>query len=314
MTLREPPKEQRAANIIGRFIGLLVLLALFAVLVWTTATNQQAAAVERSDPLVHAPGEYVSLPDGAMHFVEVGQGSDRVLFLHDDTVAGAAPLLPLAMQVAEAGPRVILPDMLGFGFSSRPVRPSRLLSTTGQAESLAAFLEQVGGARFHVVGFGRGGEVAAELAVVSPESVQRLALVDTPGLPVPARGLASLEALPFGVGEAVSYTYHGAAVGAERRFQDGCPAWAECSSPEMIESYRQAASIPGTAASIRARRASDPASLAASRLDEITAPVIVVAIEMDPATASELAGRFGEGEAFEAESDELAGLLVDGGS
>jgi pimeloyl-ACP methyl ester carboxylesterase len=309
VTLREPPKQQRAVNLIGRFVGLIVLLALFALLVWSAATNQQAAAIQRSDPLVHAPGDYVDVPQGAIHLLTVGEGSRRVLFLHHDTVAGGAPLVSLAERLAEADRRVILPDMLGLGFSSRAEAPGRLLSTTGQAESVAALLDEVGGGPVEVVGFARGGEVATELAVLRPNLTERLVLVDTPELPIPQTGLESLEALPFGVGEAVAYTYHGAALRAERRFQDQCPSWAECADDEVLERYRRAASVPGTAQSIRARRASDPVSLGSSRLQEITVPVMVVAVDMDRSEASELADLFPEGEAMEARPDELAGVL-----
>lgn len=310
MTLREPPKEQRAANIVGRFVGLIILLALFAILVWTTATNQQAAAVERTDPLVHAPGEYVAIPEGVVHMLTLGEGSAGTVFIHYDTAAGAAPLVPLADRLAEAGRRVILPDMLGFGFSSRPGNPGRLLSTTGQAESLAAFLDEVGGGPFDIVGFGRGGEVAVELAVIRPDLATRVVLVDTPALPAPRTGLESLEALPFGVGKAVAYTYHGAALRAESRFQQECPSWAECSNGEVLERYRRAAAVPGTAQSIRARRASDPASLATSRLQQLTAPVAVVALDIDASEASALADDFPEGEAVEVRPGELADFLA----
>lgn len=310
MTLREPPKQRRTVNLIGRFLGLIVLLGLFAVVVWTAATLQQVGAVERTDPLVHAPGEYVTVPGGALHMVSVGNASTDVVFLHHDTVAGGAPLVPLATRLAERERRVLLPDMVGFGFSVRRNEPGRSLSTTGQAESLAALLEEVGGAPFQVVGFGWGGEVAAELAVVRPDLVGSLVLVDTSALPYPRTGLESLEALPFGVGEAVSYTYDGADPGAERRFQEECPSWAECSSAEVLERFRRAASIPGTAASIRSRRASAPASLASARLEQITAPVTVVAVDMTRAEADELAGEFPEAEAVEAAPAELSEILT----
>src|SRR5690606_22862199 len=61
VTLQEPPKQKKAAGPAGRFIGLILLLAASAVVVWTTAPTQQSGALERSDPFVHAPGEHLSL-------------------------------------------------------------------------------------------------------------------------------------------------------------------------------------------------------------------------------------------------------------
>lgn len=309
MTLREPPKEQRAANLIGRFVGLIILLALFAVLVWAAATNQQATAIQRSDPLVHSPGEYTALSLGAIHHVTVGDGAVDTVLLHYDTIAGGAPLVSLASDLADQDRSVIVPDLIGFGFSSRPEEPGRRLTTTGQAESLAALLEESGHGPLAVIGFGWGGEVATELAVLFPELVTRLALVDTPSLPVPRTGLHTLEGMPFGVGEAVAYTFHGAGRRAEGRFRDECPSWAECSEGEVAERYRRAASVPGTDRAIRARRASDPAFVAPSRLDEIQVPVTVVAVDVSREAATGLADDFPEGEAMSVQPRDLAEAL-----
>lgn len=309
MTLREPPKQPQAANLIGRFLGLIVLLSLFAVVVWTMVTNQQVSAIERSDPRVHAPGEYVAVEQGSVHIVTVGDGSVDTVLIHHDTIAGAAPLVALATELSERDRRVILPDLIGYGFSSRPGRPGRALSTTGQAETVAAVLDELAGTAYEVVGFGRGGEVATELAVIRPDLTARLVLVDTPELPMARDGLHSLEGLPFGLGAAVAYTFDGAASRAVQRFQDECPSWAQCGG-EVLERYRRAASVPGTAEAIRARRASDPASIAPSRLDEIGVPALVVAVDADGSNATSLAGRFPDAQAREVTAPELAESLV----
>lgn len=308
MTLREPPKKPQAVNLIGRFVGLIILLALFALVVWSVATNQQAAAIQRSDPLIHAPGEHVATQRGVIHRVEVGSGSATTVLVHYDTIAGGGPLLPLAEQLVEADHRVIVPDLIGFGFSARPDEPGRLLSTSGQAESLGALLDEAGEGPYRLVGFGWGGEVATEVAVLQPELVESLVLVDTPELPVPHDGNHSLMRLPFGVGEAFSYTFDGAADQAVSRFQEECPVWAECSG-ETVEHYRRAAAVPGTAAAIWARRASEPAFVAPGRLDEVAIPVTVVAVETDRDAADDLAGRFPNAEVETVGASELAGFL-----
>lgn len=308
MTLREPPKKPQAVNLIGRFVGLIILLALFALVVWSVATNQQAAAIQRSDPLVHAPGEHLATQRGVIHRVEVGSGSATTVLVHHDTIAGGAPLRSLAEQIAESDRRVIVPDLVGFGFSSRPDEPGRRLSTSGQAESLGALLDEVEEGPYRLVGFGWGGEVATELAVLQPDLVESLVLVDTPELPVPHDGNHTLMGLPFGVGEAFAFTFEGAADQAVSRFQEECPAWAECSG-ETVELYRRAAAIPGTAEAIWARRASEPAFVAPGRLDELAMSVTVVAVETDRAAAEDLAGRFADAAVETVGASELAGFL-----
>ncbi len=296
MTLREPPKVPQTANMIGRLLGVLILLAGFALVIWTAATNQQAAAIERSDPLVHAPGEHIAAGGGLFHVRTFGGGAITTVVIHDDTIAGGAPVAALATELGETGRRVIVPDLLGFGFSARPDEPGRFLSTTGLTESLARLLDELEVAGVEVIGFGWGGEVAAELAVTRPDLVEGLVLVDTPGLPVPSDGWHSLAALPLGVGEAVAYTQEGAGGRAAERFAAECPSWADCDDPQVREEYRRTSEVPGTARAIWARRSSQRATVAAGRLDEVSVPVMVVSVDGARSDAEELAQRFTDAE------------------
>ena len=304
MTLREPPKRREASRIAGRFIGLLVLLAVFSLVVWTAATIQQARAVERSDPAVVAPGEFAAVAGGSIHYRKFGEGGPVVVLVHPDTVAGGAVLVSLARQLGDDH-LVLVPDLFGFGFSSRPVTPGRLQSTTGQAETLAAFIDEQGVSGVHLVGFGWGGEVATEMAVIRPELVQRLTLVDTPDLPMPGRDDHRWQSLPLGVGEAFAYTFDGAGPRSEARFLALCPSWGTCDEKE----FRDAATVPQTSRSIWARRASSPAMVATSRLDSMSAPVTVVAVDVGLVAAQDLASRFPAGEAIRADAAELAVVL-----
>lgn len=304
MTLREPPKRREASRIAGRFIGLLVLLAVFALVVWTAATNQQAQAVERADPAIVAPGEFVAVAGGSVHFRSFGDDGPVTVFVHPDTVAGGSVLGAIAEQLGEER-RAIVPDLFGFGFSSRPTNPGRLLSTTGQAETLAAFLEERELTAVDLVGFGWGGEVAVEVAATRPELVRSLVLVDTPSLPVPEGDDHRWEAMPLGVGTAFAYTFEGAGPRAEARFLAECPSWGRCDE----QAFREAATVPGTSRSIWARRASSPAMVATSRLDSLTVPVTVVAVDVGRVAAEELASRFPDAEMVAVEADGLAEVL-----
>lgn len=310
MTLREPPKVPRTANLIGRIVGLVLLVSAFALVIWTAATNQQATAIERSNPLVHAPGEHISAGGTLFHVRTFGGGSSTTLLIHDDTVSGGTQLAPLANDLAEAGRRVIVPDLAGYGFSSRPVEPGRALSTTGLTESLAELLEEMGASPVEVVGFGWGGEVAAELAVTRPDLVAGLTFVDTPSLPVPTDGWNSLMALPLGVGEAVAYTREGAGEAAAERFRTECPSWAECDDPEVREEYRRATEVPGTARAIWARQASGRATVAAARLAEIDIPATVVVVDGTREDAESLADRLPDARVVETSAGELVEVIV----
>lgn len=291
-------------------LGLLVLLALFAVVVWATATNQQITAVERTDPTLEAPGEYVGADGVAIHLRDTGGSGTPLVLVHDDSVAGGALLGQVATDLAETGRRVVIPDLYGFGFSARPSEPGGRLAVSGQAETLAEVLEELELRSVEVAGFGWGGEVAAELAVSRPDLVSRLVLVDTNGIPRASTGWQQLEGLPFGLGTAIAYNREGGAVSAEERFRSGCPSWADCSDPEVLEEYRNAVTVPGTARSIWARRASEPAAVAPGRLSEVTAPVTVVAVELTPGDVDALADRFDGAESVVTTPNRLAEAIT----
>jgi pimeloyl-ACP methyl ester carboxylesterase len=312
VTLREPPKSARTANVIGRMLGLLVMLAVFAVVVWAAATTQQITAIERTDPVSNAPGDYVVANGIALHYRDTGGSGPVAVLVHDDTVAGGLTVWDVATELAETGRRVVVPDLFGFGFSARPSEPGSRLAVSGQADTLASALEELELGPVHLVGFGWGGEVAAEVAESRPDVVDRLVLVDTTGIPGTPTGWHQLEGLPFGLGTAIAYNREGGAAPAEERFVADCPAWLDCSDPTVREEYRNAVTVPGTARSIWARRASDPAAVAPGRLGEVTVPVTVVAVETTPGDANALASRFGRAESVVTTPGRLAEAIAGG--
>lgn len=293
-------------------IGLIVMLGLFAVVVWAAATNQQIAAIERSDPVVHAPGDYVAAEGVAIHYRDSGGSGPVAVLVHDDSVAGGLTLGDVAADLADQGRRVVTPDLFGFGFSARPAEPGSRLATSGQADTLAKVIEELELGAVELVGFGWGGEVAAEVAFARPDLVARLVLVDTPDIPVPPADGRALEGMPFGLGVAVAYNREGAAAPAEERFVAACPAWADCSDPGLLEQFRRAVSVPGTARSIWARRASESAAVAPGRLGEISVPVAVVAVTLTPSQADALASRFERAESLVTTPGRLATAIAGG--
>ncbi|CAN5900728.1 hypothetical protein BH23ACT5_BH23ACT5_12090 [soil metagenome] len=274
-------------------VGLIVLLAIFGLIVWVATTNNQIPLIERSNPLIDAPGSHVEIGGLAVHVRTLGPADgETVVLVHDDTVAGGATLTRLGGELADRGYRVLVPDLVGFGYSSKPTSPGRVYTVTGQTEVLAELLTSLEAKPGLAVGFGWGGAVAAELAVTYPDAVAALALVNTADLPPAPSGWESVEALPW-VGRAFSFSRHGATDRARQAFFEGCGVGGWCNDEEVTEGFRRATSAPGTAESVRARRASGRASVAGGRLGEVDAPVVVVGSSSVSATdLRELASRF----------------------
>ncbi|MFP2928194.1 alpha/beta fold hydrolase [Pyxidicoccus sp. 3LG] len=116
----------------------------------------------------------VELGDRFLSYVDMGTGKPVVL-LHGIPTwgflwSGLAPALALTH-------RVLVPDMLGYGFSDRRDVFDR--SVSRQAEAVDAWMDRLGVKDAVVVGHDIGGGVALHLAVRFPERVGRLCLMDT---------------------------------------------------------------------------------------------------------------------------------------
>ncbi len=129
-------------------------------------------------------GKYVDVGMGIqMHFHEAGSG-DRgtVLFVHGSgpgasgwsNFKGNYPLL------AERGYRAIVPDTMGYGYSSKPEEGA--FSLDDVAAQYKALLDAVGVDRVTVVGNSQGGAIAITMALNYPELVAKLVLMAPGGL------------------------------------------------------------------------------------------------------------------------------------
>ena len=80
-------------------------------------------------------------------------------------------------RLAEAGYRVIAPDLMGFGYSGKPKNGEYTIP--GQARLLTRLLDSLGIPRAIFVGSSYGGAVAATCALDYPDRVEKLVLVGT---------------------------------------------------------------------------------------------------------------------------------------
>ncbi|HEY1099847.1 MAG TPA: alpha/beta hydrolase [Myxococcota bacterium] len=102
-----------------------------------------------------------------------------VVLLHGKNFSGAYWAETIAL-LAGQGFRVVAPDQIGFGKSSKPVDIQysfQLLATTTKA-----LLDHLGLERVVVVGHSMGGMLGTRFALMFPEHVEKLALVNPIGL------------------------------------------------------------------------------------------------------------------------------------
>ena len=107
----------------------------------------------------------------AVHGCEAGDGPPLVL-VHGLGVSGRY-FLPIARTLAGRF-RVVVPDLPGFGLSTRPRRPLRLDELS---ETLDRLADAIGFRRATFLANSYGCQVVTRLAVTHPERVERLVLV-----------------------------------------------------------------------------------------------------------------------------------------
>lgn len=86
----------------------------------------------------------------------------------------------IAPKLVEAGFRVVLADLRGYGDSGRPdSAPDHAPhSKRAMAADMVAVMRALGEERFSVIGHDRGGRVAHRLALDWPEQIERIAVLD----------------------------------------------------------------------------------------------------------------------------------------
>jgi pimeloyl-ACP methyl ester carboxylesterase len=130
---------------------------------------------ETDDPRTSgAPGQFVEIDGNLLHYVGAGQG-EAVILLHG--VGGSTFSFRFTIPELARYFRVVAVDLLGCGYSARPVKGDYRLST--QARMIRDLMDRLGIGRAAVVGHSMGGPVAMRLALSFPERVSRLVLVSS---------------------------------------------------------------------------------------------------------------------------------------
>jgi 4,5:9,10-diseco-3-hydroxy-5,9,17-trioxoandrosta-1(10),2-diene-4-oate hydrolase len=127
-------------------------------------------------------GKYADIGDGlVVHYHEEGEGAP-LLFLHGSGpgASGWSNFRRNYPVLAKQGFRAIVPDTLGYGYSSKPDNVDYTLDFL--VGGLERFLRAIKVDRCAVIGNSHGGAMAIKLALNRPEMVQKLVLMAPGGL------------------------------------------------------------------------------------------------------------------------------------
>lgn len=150
------------------------------------APRPPAGAVRRLPPVrTHLPpptrdADYLRLPvgAGALHALRYGHGGPAILLVHGFTT-NATLWRQVAPTLLAAGFQVLVPDLMGYGESDRPIgAPYTVLA---QARHLDRALALLRVPSVVAVGQDIGASVVHRLAILRPDRVRQLVLVSPPG-------------------------------------------------------------------------------------------------------------------------------------
>ena len=215
MTMRTVETIKKMAMAVAG--GVALLLSLAAVPTESVAAELQPLSISMEGYAYPYPVQMLPLTiegqDLRMTYMDVRPtGTDRgrtVLLLHGKNFFGAYWKATIAALTAN-GYRVIVPDQLGFGKSSKP---NIHYSFHLMAATTKRLLDTLGIDKVAVVGHSMGGMVATRFTLMFPQTVTHLVLEDPIGLEdyrtlVPYASLEELYKTELGATEEGIRAYH----------------------------------------------------------------------------------------------------------
>lgn len=271
--LRPPPSTEKPSRIFARFAGLIILLLLLGAFIWSAVILQQIPLVEDTALDSVEVGGSETIDGVRFHVSDSGINPTATFLFHDIEISGLAAFDGLVAALGD-DVRTVAVDLPGFGLTTRFPEKGPEHTVGRMAERMIALIEARTSRPALLVGVGLGGEVAAEIAVLRPDLVAGLVMIDTDYYN-DGGWVQTAEGIPW-MGLAFTYAFETSGAFAGGNYAPHCENGGWCPTPEQSAARSLAASIEGTSESVHSFRNTPPASNVPSLLPDITAPVIYV--------------------------------------
>src|ERR1051325_489036 len=128
------------------------------------------------DVIFHSEhSSFIDVDGLRVHYQEAGDKRAPALVLIHGFTSSTLVWSKVFLRLAEAGYRVIAPDMLGYGYSAKPRNGEYTIA--GQAKLVMRLLDALRIPQAIVIGSSYGGAVAATCGLDYPDRVEKLILV-----------------------------------------------------------------------------------------------------------------------------------------
>lgn len=180
----QPSVLRQGLKIFFSFLLLLVLLVPVIFSIFTIkAVKRESKTLEQAAP---ASGYFVQAADLKIFVQEMGPATGRPILLIHGTGAWSEIWRETMVALSGAGFRVVAIDVPPFGFSEKPVGPE-MYTRDKQAVRVKGVLDALEIKKATIVAHSVGGRPGVETALLFPERVEKLIVVD------PALGFQSNE-------------------------------------------------------------------------------------------------------------------------
>ena len=160
----------------------VIVIVVCAVLYFVAPSYLYNKAIDGRRSEAKLTIKSLDIPDFRIVYAEGGTG-DTIIMVHG--FGGNKDNWLSLAKLFTSNYRVIIPDLPGFGDSSKP--QDKKYNIMSEVERLNLFAKELKLTKFHLVGNSMGGNIAGNYAADYPEMVKTLALFDAAGVISPIK-------------------------------------------------------------------------------------------------------------------------------
>jgi len=120
---------------------------------------------------------FLKINGNKIRYLESGNSDETLVLIHG--LGASADRWDQVMPIFAEKFHVVIPDLIGFGFSDKPLADYTI---DFFSNFLGDFLKTVNISRTHLIGSSLGGQIAAEFTASNPKAVEKLILVSPSGM------------------------------------------------------------------------------------------------------------------------------------